>query len=404
MLNKLILISISTLLLINVSCKKDDENIEDNSTQVEVLSGVISSNRHLVKNTNGLSPDYFVSGILEINNNAVLTVDSGVVIKFKSGAGILINEGAGLNAIGTVNKPIVFTGEQPTNGYWGGLYFIDSDNINNQLNYCVIEYGGKDSYLYDEGNIVIGSNDYGMARVAINNSTIRRSLKCGISVSKNSFLTDFSHNNITLNTEEPIILEPMSYFDLDTTNSYNGNGKDYIKIPNQYSYYTTFAIVFPSINVPYYISGNLNLGAGLDISAGVRIIMGQGSEIDVNGKFGKAGYFNAVGTATDSIIITGMQPTPGYWNRIMFSSLDVKNEFKYCRVEYGGKTGNTLDENALIAMYSLSDQASIKITNSRLQNSLSYGLFLLQGFNYNSDISTANTYSNNISGNIFIKP
>ena len=407
MKQKILILSAFVVIMSQItSCKKDNSTQSTNNTSnssIEVISSNITLNRKLTKRKDGLLPDYYVSGMIEINNGAILTVDSGVVIKFKSGAGFLITGGGGLNAIGTATAPIKFTGDQQTAGYWGGLYFVDADNTSNRLEFCTIEYGGKDSYLYDEGNIVVGSNSYGMARLAMRNCTVRYSLQNGIYVSSNSFLTDFTNNTVTLNTMEPLIIDPHAYFTLGTSNSFTGNTNDYIKIPNQLTgTETTHSLTFEKVNVPFLVAGNLYIGNTFTLNPGCRVLMGQNTEIQINGQFGKQGVIKAIGTSVDSIIITGLQKTNGFWNRIGIESAD-NNDFRFCRIEYGGKPGNLFNDDGLVVV---SDEvtATVNLVNCKIQHSLRYGLYLLSATTYNSSVSTINSFLDNSAGNVYIKP
>ena len=100
---------------------------------------------------------YWISGSLRMNAGAKLTVDPGVVVKFDS-TGYLEIYGA-LEAVGTAQKPVVFTSDQddeyggdlnyngygtsPTNGRWYSIYFADSANdAECAMERCVVRYGG----------------------------------------------------------------------------------------------------------------------------------------------------------------------------------------------------------------------------------------------------------------------
>lgn len=59
--------------------------------------------------------------------SGVLNIQAGTTIKGKSGSALIIEKDAAINAVGTADKPIVFTSSRPTDqarGDWGGLVFL----------------------------------------------------------------------------------------------------------------------------------------------------------------------------------------------------------------------------------------------------------------------------------------
>jgi len=73
-----------------------------------------------------------------------LTLNPGVVIEFGNNAGIDINQKTGaLVADGTASDPIKLIGYLPnTKGVWAGI-LLESNNIENKLNYCIIDGAGS---------------------------------------------------------------------------------------------------------------------------------------------------------------------------------------------------------------------------------------------------------------------
>lgn len=81
---------------------------------------------------------YLLQGQIYVKNNAVLTIQPGVVIlgdKNTAGSGLFITKGSRIEAVGTVNNPIVFTSDQDPGfrdiGDWGGLILLGK-GANNQ--------------------------------------------------------------------------------------------------------------------------------------------------------------------------------------------------------------------------------------------------------------------------------
>ena len=69
-----------------------------------------------------------------VRKGATLTIQPGTEIRGEKGAVLVISRGAKISAEGTVDKPILFTSNQPagqrTPGYWGGLLVLGNAPIN----------------------------------------------------------------------------------------------------------------------------------------------------------------------------------------------------------------------------------------------------------------------------------
>jgi hypothetical protein len=80
---------------------------------------------------------YKLSGFIKVANGATLTIQPGTRIVGDydvPGSSLFILRGAKINAVGTVEKPIVFTSDRPVGqrrpGDWGGLIIIGNARIN----------------------------------------------------------------------------------------------------------------------------------------------------------------------------------------------------------------------------------------------------------------------------------
>ncbi|MEZ4448618.1 MAG: hypothetical protein R3B09_03995 [Nannocystaceae bacterium] len=80
------------------------------------------------------SCDVVLSGIITVQNNAVLTVKPGVTVYGKSGSALVISQGSRMEAVGTAEEPIVFTSSQAegtrNRGDWGGVVFLGNSYTN----------------------------------------------------------------------------------------------------------------------------------------------------------------------------------------------------------------------------------------------------------------------------------
>ncbi|MBX3156377.1 MAG: hypothetical protein KF773_10290 [Deltaproteobacteria bacterium] len=72
-----------------------------------------------------------------VSPGATLTIEPGTQIQGEQGSTLVITRGAKIHAVGTVEKPIVFTSAQPsgsrTPGFWGGLIVLGAAPINTNV-------------------------------------------------------------------------------------------------------------------------------------------------------------------------------------------------------------------------------------------------------------------------------
>jgi hypothetical protein len=80
---------------------------------------------------------YLISGLVYVNAGATLTIEPGVVVRGDAtvaNSSLIITKGAKLNAIGTVDQPIVFTSSKDSaarnTGDWGGLIILGRASLN----------------------------------------------------------------------------------------------------------------------------------------------------------------------------------------------------------------------------------------------------------------------------------
>ena len=183
---------------------------------IQVRGGDITTSGRWVKQ--GFA--YVITGDVTVRHSsyssgspvATLTIEPGVEIRFEPGAGLYIGKDypnysyyaywGALSVQGTAEDPVVFTSNaiSPAPGDWKGIYFRDwSNNSQNRLQHCVIEYGGHTH----NANLYLDK-----ANAAITGSIIRRSSGHGVHFySSTSTLTG---NDITGNGKDGIYLTPSS--------------------------------------------------------------------------------------------------------------------------------------------------------------------------------------------------
>lgn len=149
--------------------------------------------------------------------NGRTTVNAGVSFEFNTDGMLeLRDKNAAFIANGTASDPIKFSGSIAGKGTWAGLLF-DNKNIENKLNYCIIDGAGSATLsttnfnFWFENNakaaIVIDGTGYkDPYRMTITNSTVSNSGGYGIAYSKYSKdVVTISNNTYKDNTKANVI-------------------------------------------------------------------------------------------------------------------------------------------------------------------------------------------------------
>ncbi|MBI2841651.1 MAG: right-handed parallel beta-helix repeat-containing protein, partial [Acidobacteria bacterium] len=120
-----------------------------NPDAIQLRGGTLTAD-HRITNAGGA---YYINGSIEVRGTtlspATLTIDPGVSLAFSSGSKLLVggaswSQPGALIAVGTVDQPIVLTGQTQARGGWGGLEFRDGTiDATTHLAFCQIEYGGS---------------------------------------------------------------------------------------------------------------------------------------------------------------------------------------------------------------------------------------------------------------------
>lgn len=122
-------------LAILAGCSDNDPVAPDNGTPEPgsaVIDQDITSDRTLYADT-----VYKLSGFIKVANGATLTIQPGTKIVGDydvPGSSLFILRGAKIHAVGTAEKPIVFTSERPVGerrpGDWGGVIIVGNARLN----------------------------------------------------------------------------------------------------------------------------------------------------------------------------------------------------------------------------------------------------------------------------------
>ncbi len=371
----------------DASAKKDDGSCiyADPAAGATVLND-ITSDRVLV---NTPSPvDYILNK--EISVEAKLTIEPGVVIQCGGDGGMYITTASGvLKAIGTATLPITFRSASGQKGSWKGIWFEGSNNVENELTYCVIADGGSASFdgnATKKGNIQL----YGTSQLKINNTAINNSASFGIKTDQFSAITfsQFSNNSFNNNADAPMKIVDKMVASLDGVGTtFSGNGKNYIHIiAEDFEGIATDAI-WKKQNIPYaffnegddLVCGYNTTSGGITLNAGVTLLMGPDSRIVIGDNTNNSGYLKCLGTAAEPVTIKGVQEQAGAWNGILVSSTSINNNWSYTNISHGGGaflTGNSTKKTNVYIGNTQFDNANLTISNCSTNNSFGCGYVL----------------------------
>ncbi len=147
---------------------------DQNTSPYVAIEGVSRTVQRQARWSN-ISVPYFVPDAVNIESGAQLQLSPGSRFVMGSGAVIRVRSGGAFIAAGTATQPIQFSAEQATPGYWDGIFFQSTSELN-QLSWTQIRHGGG-NFIF-EGNVNIGPGD----RAAISNSLITDSSNFGVCI------------------------------------------------------------------------------------------------------------------------------------------------------------------------------------------------------------------------------
>ena len=129
----------------------------------------------------------------------------------------------------------------------------------------------------------------------------------------------------------------------------------------------------------YLVNQSINVmnGGALTLTPGVVMKFGAGVSVTVN----SGGVLSSKGTKASPVVLTAQDPTPGYWNGLVFSnSNSVRNELFNTVVDFAGSS----QLGAAVAIYSETNaRSTLAVTDSVIRNCLDAGI---KGIGVNSDI------------------
>ena len=318
-----------------------------------------------------------VTGDLYIEGagNPVLTIPAGCEVRIDPGYGIYVSYSGGsggLKAIGTADKPIVFTSSQPTKsaGDWDeiGIYGNASDG-DLRFENVFIEFGGGGSqgsvhvddakpvfvnaFITDsgaDGMTFVDEGQFGAASSGVSvtdNAGFGVSINAGVAASVPETGSSFARNAFgAVKVTGGTLSQSGTWADLGDTDAYIVTGDVYVE------------------------------GAGTPV-----LTIGAGTTIKFNPSYGLyvsysggAGGLITQGTSSAPVLLTTSAPSPaaGSWDGIGIyaNAADGSLRFEYTTIEYAGQTS----QGGLYV-----DDATIVMINSTVRQNNGVGIFFDDG-------------------------
>lgn len=369
--------------IIQLTVEDENGNIATTDVTVQATANPIVWDESIAVNTtfenvfeDPALPDYVLTTSVQIT--AELTIMPGVMIEVEPGNKITVSTISGaFIATGKADSMIVMTAQDQTNG-WPGILFL-SNNQKNQMDHVQISYGGAAALGsgVPEAAIGVESGDF----LSITNSVIDNSAGYGLYIEGGGELGDFENNDFNNNALNPMALAADQVGQLDNASTYTDNGDNSVEVLA-----TTLnlndEISWPVLSngVSYFITGDLAIQSGVSIAAGARLEVDNTARFVVSGD----GYLNAIGTASDSIVITARDKVNGWEGIAVFNNL-AGNQLDYVSISYGGNTG--LGSGLEPANIGIENGDRMTITNSIIAHSFgNYGIFVESGGNIGSAV------------------
>lgn len=336
-------------------------------------------------------PDYIVTKDISIRGD--VTINPGVTIVFEQHKGLDVMIGS-LNAKGTAEKPIVFTGLGETNAYWRGIVIHTNSELN-EFDHVTIEDAGSQIMIDApiKANVAVVGNSYSSASLKIRNSKFSGSGGHGLYVVGASTLGAFENNSFFENQAAGAFL-PASELHLidEETEFYNNTLIDGVETYGTVEY--AHEVKWKKLsNAAYLVSNSIVIKSGVVVEAGAIFKVKANTSITVL----HPGYLTSVGTQAEKIIFTSAK-TNEHWNGIYFNTQSPKNIISFSEVSGAGfsKVGDSQQPGNI----TLGLGGQLVLNNSTIKDGLGYGVVAPQVYQVNADIATVNTFANLIKGSV----
>jgi RHS repeat-associated protein len=303
-----------------------------------------------------------------------------------------------LNATGTALAPITFTGSTETPNWWGGLRIQNAGSAT--LDWCVVRYGGNNTYSFWGGN----NNIYktGTGSLTLRHSTLRDSSYEGLRVAAGYAAFVSASNTFRNNGRYGVAIGINASFDDNSSDFANNASVDALLDAGTISQSVVFRL---KPDYSFYVNGNLTVASSgtLTILPGTVVKFPQYCGIFVDGTL------TALGTSSEPIFFTDVRddavggdankdgadslPAPNWWGAIRVQNAGSA-ALERCNLRYGGNNsyGNWGGNNGVLK----SGSGDLSLRNTAV--SQTYGAGLAISASAGAHLISECAFSNNVRG------
>ena len=278
------------------SCKKKENPVVPDPPVTPCKKTIINVTSNITAPTVWDECHIYVIGSNQISISSALTINPGVIVKFidiVSDNAILVSNSGSIKAIGTVEKPIIFTSHRddesggdsngdatltaPSRGDWGGI-IINSNEC--EFKNCVFKYGGEGPSVNVGQPTLEFSSFYGSVDAC-------EFAYCGGEISYNGYGvvdarachdTRFSiTNSVFYGCIKPLFINP--FLSIDNSNTFH-NPKNVTEKNNLNGIFVTSEsdeatsdVSWLETEIPFVLSGSLFIGDGLKLKLAENVIV-----------------------------------------------------------------------------------------------------------------------------------
>lgn len=159
------------VVIFTAACKKNTVDNTQDPGEIPSTSTTVDVTTDIAANTTWSADKiYLLKGLINVTSGATLTIQAGTLIKGDKAlkGTLVINRGGKIEAVGTVDKPIVFTSNQAvgtrSTGDWGGIVLLgkapNNQGTNQTIEGITTDASGKASHGGTEATDNSGTMKY----------------------------------------------------------------------------------------------------------------------------------------------------------------------------------------------------------------------------------------------------
>ena len=367
---KLILLSVSFVFM--ASCEEDDSPVEPVQ---ELLPPIVLDcdffKEDQILTDDPLRPvDFVVTCWATVKGD--LRIEPGVVIEFERHAGLYIaNKNKELQIKGAPDQPVILSGIEKQKGFWRGLLFAESHNLNNLIEHSIIEYAGSQylkptTPIYRGSLAVQGVSGTTPQTLNLRNVEISNSGNIGLDlhgISKSAKVTT-ENLNLTKNNGVPVQISAEMTHILDGSSNFQGNVKDFVNITTTNYELQEQNVSWKKLNVPYLIDGRVHIkkNGHLNIEAGANLVFRTNAYLQVAPLLPPyQASLKIVGNSGEPVSLQGYESN--FWGGIYLGHTQEDNRIEHAHIKNAKgdfPVGNLQDKGAIY----LHAQPKLQVLNS----------------------------------------